>query len=119
MPGKILLVDDDINNLTALAGFLRTQGYQIAEACDGSEAVELLNKDDFDLILSDVMMPRMDGLQLLEHTRSISSHPPVLFMSAPGSIDRIEAIKRGATDLVNKPFDPYVLLSKLKLLVER
>jgi DNA-binding response OmpR family regulator len=119
MPEKILLVDDDINNLTVLAGFLRTEGYQIAEACDGTEAAELLKKDDFDLVLSDVIMPRMDGLQLLEYTRSISSELPVLFMSAPGSINRIQAIERGATDLVSKPFDPYQLLSKLKVLLER
>jgi DNA-binding response OmpR family regulator len=119
MPEKILLVDDDINKPTALAAFLRTEGYQVAAACDGSEAAQLLKKDDFDLVLSYVVMPGMDGLQLLDFTHSLSSPMPVLFMSAPGSgsINRTETIERGATDLVRKPFDPYQLLLKLKLLL--
>ena len=72
IPEKILLVDDDTNNLTALAGLLRAEGYKVAEACDGSEAAELLKKDEFDLVLSDVIMPGMDGfssLSLFVHFR--------------------------------------------------
>jgi CheY-like chemotaxis protein len=119
IPEKILLVDDDANNLAALAGFLRAKGYKVAEACDGNEAVKLLKKDEFDLVLSDVIMPSMDGLQLLAFIRSVSPQLPVLFMSAPGSINRSQAVEQGATHLISKPIDPEKLLSKLKLQLER
>ena len=79
----------------------------------------MLKKDEFDIVLSDVIMPGMDGLRLLEFIHSLSSQLPVLFMSAPGSINRSQALEQDATDLILKPFDPEELLSKLKLLLER
>ena len=93
MPEKILLVDDDSNNLAALGGFLRAEGYHVTEACDGGKAAELLKKDNFDLVLSDVIMPGMNGLQLAAFIQSLSMTVPILLMSASRSIKCAEAIE--------------------------
>lgn len=118
MQEKVLLIDDDLRTLKSLARFLRMQGYQVAEACDGGEAVELLKRDHFHLVLSDVLMPFVSGVQLLDHVRSFDATIPVLLMSGFAGIDRTQAIKRGATDLIEKPVDANELVSKLKLLLE-
>jgi DNA-binding response OmpR family regulator len=119
MSEKILLVDDDLNNLAVLARFLRTEGYEVAEASDGSEAVRLLEKNHFDLVVSDVIMPGVNGLQLLDCVRSVAPNTRVLFMSGFPSVDRTHMIDRQRTDLIMKPFDVRDLLSKVKLALER
>ena len=98
MHDKILLVDDDPRNLQNLGHFLRSEGYDINETCDGSEAVKMLENNAFDLVISDVVMPGVNGLQLLERIRSLAPKTPVLFMSGYGSIHRTHMIEHGATD---------------------
>jgi DNA-binding response OmpR family regulator len=111
---RILLVDDDPRNLHSLGHFLRSEGYDVNETCDGSEVAKMLENDAFDLVISDVIMPGVSGLQLLEYIRSIAPKTPVLFMSGFGSIHRTEMIERGAVDLITKPFDLNEVLSKVK-----
>jgi CheY-like chemotaxis protein len=72
MPAKILLVDDDVRSLQNLGHFLRSQGYDVNESCDGSEAATILEND---LVISDVIMPGVSGLQLLDRIRSIACPP--------------------------------------------
>jgi two-component system response regulator PilR (NtrC family) len=105
MAAKILLIDDDRVSLKNVSGFLREEGYVIEEASDGAQALKMLDKGRFDLVLSDVVMPKIDGLGVLEHLRSISPQTPLVFMTGDGTLTRSDALSRGATDCVSKPFD--------------
>ena len=116
---KILLVDDDVRILKSLARYLRGAGYQVKEASDGDEAARLFTEDRFDLVLSDVMMPGINGVELLERIRTVAPEIPVVLISGFADWDRSLAIKRGAADLIMKPFDPADLVSRLKYLLQR
>ena len=115
MHARILLVDDDLRSLQNLGHFLRSQGYDVNESCDGNEAATMLENEAFDLVISDVIMPGVSGLHLLDRIRSLAPKIPVLFMTGFGSIYRNQMVERGATDLITKPFDLNEVLSKVKL----
>jgi DNA-binding response OmpR family regulator len=115
MDARILLVDDDLRSLQNLGLFLRSQGYEVNESGDGSEAAKMLENEAFDLVISDVIMPGLSGLHLLDLIRSLTPKIPVLFMTGFGSIYRNQMIEQGATDLITKPFDLNEVLSKVKL----
>ena len=119
MNEKILLVDDNPRTRTDIALFLRAEGYKVSEAANGNEALQALEKADYDLVLSDVLMPKLDGFGLLESMRSLVPELPVLLMSGVGGMDAKQAIKRGATDLIVKPFEFKELLSKIKMALDR
>jgi DNA-binding response OmpR family regulator len=112
MPQKLLLVDDDPNNLKNLAYFLRTQGYNVYAASNGSEAAQLLQANEFDLVLSDVIMPGVNGLELLERVRSLVPELPVLLMSG-APLDQNEILERGAADFIMKPLELDDLLARV------
>ena len=95
---KILVVDDDPLGLHNVAYFLRLEDYDVDEACDGNQAMFLLDQFKFDLVLSDVMMPGLSGLGLLDHIQSVHPDTPVLLMSGFSHIAVEEIIKRGAAD---------------------
>ena len=111
---KILVVDDDITTLKNVAFFLRSEGYQVDEAHDGNEASERLAKGGLHLVVSDVMMPGINGLRLLKQAQSLMPKVPVLLMSAFFNVDSHQAIKLGAADFIEKPFVLDDLLSKVK-----
>ena len=112
MSQKLLLVDDDAHNLKNLAYFLRTQGYKVYAASNGSEAAQLLQANEFDLVLSDVIMPGVNGLELLDRVRSLVPELPVLLMSG-APLDQNEILERGAADFIMKPLELNDLLAKL------
>ena len=111
---KILLVDDDSTTLRNLALFLRSEGYEVDEAHNGSEASERLAEDGVDLLVSDVMMPGINGLRLLERAQCVAPDVPVLLMSAFANIDPDQLKKLGAADLIEKPLLLDDLLDKVK-----
>jgi DNA-binding response OmpR family regulator len=118
MKEKILLVDDNPRTRKDIVLFLRAEGYEVNEAANGREAIQLLEEGNYDLVLSDVLMPKLDGFGLLKSMRSLFPQIPVLLISGVSGVDANEAIKLGATDLVLKPLELNQLLVKIKAALE-
>ena len=105
MPPRVLVVDDESVIREILSDFLMMEGYQVLTAGDGTEAVEVLARETVHMVVSDLKMPRMDGLELLGHIREHHPELVTLIMTGYGTVETaIEAMKRGAFDYVLKPF---------------
>jgi DNA-binding NtrC family response regulator len=114
--GRILVVDDDGNALRALATMLRAEGYVTETAPDGQKALHMLDTFEPDVVLTDLMMPILDGMGLVEQGRSKAPHASFVMMTASGSIElAVQAIKNGAENFLTKPLD----LDAVSALVER
>jgi len=112
--GKILVVDDKEQMRDVLRKFLAAEGYSVETAADGKEALKKFTENQFELILSDIKMPAMDGTELLEEIIKINPQAIVILMTAFGSIEAaVAAIKRGATDYVSKPFQMEDVLFRI------
>lgn len=114
--GTILVVDDEIVNRKLLSINLRTEGYTVENASNGRQALEMLHFQPFDVVLLDLMMPEMDGYQVLEEMKKDSDlrHIPVIVISALDKMDSvIRCIEMGATDYLHKPFDPVLLRARV------
>jgi adenylate cyclase len=120
--GSILVVDDtaDIRHLLAL--YLRMLGHVVTEACDGQQALELIQQQPFDLILLDLMMPRLNGFEVLARLKSDPTlrHLPVIVISAVGELgNAVKCIELGAEDFLPKPFDDLILTARVNSSLER
>ena len=119
-PFHIMVVDDEEAMRESLSGWLVKQGYRVQTAGSGPEALSCLAQDSYDLLLIDIKMPEMDGLELLRLVKS--EHPQVLviMITAYGSIESaIESMKRGADDYLLKPFDPEQLMILIEKMVQQ
>ena len=104
---NILVIDDEQNIRTALTRCLRAEGYEVTVAVNGEDGLEKLNKEDFHLILLDMKLPGMDGIEVLRRIREYHSFTPVIMITAYGTVESaVEAMKLGAVDYLNKPFPP-------------
>ncbi len=113
---KILVVDDEESHRIMLRAVLKEEGYEITEAADGAEAVRAVGQEPFDLILLDIRMTSMDGIEALTEIRKISPLVPVLVMTAYSSVKTaVEALKAGAFEYLTKPLD----IDELKILMEK
>ncbi|MBI5442845.1 MAG: sigma-54-dependent Fis family transcriptional regulator [Deltaproteobacteria bacterium] len=113
-PVRVLIVDDDAEMRLALELTLRKAGYACAAARDGQEAVEKLRCESYGLVVTDLRMPRVDGLELLERMTAVAPRTPALVITAHGTVDTaVESMKKGAVDFLQKPFGPDVLLAKV------
>ncbi len=114
----VLVVEDDVALCEALCDTLEIEGYRVVSACNGTEALLKLAKNTFKLVVSDVQMPVMDGLQLLDNMQNQYTNIPILLMTAYGSVPKaVEAIQAGASDYLIKPFDASALVDKVANLV--
>ncbi|WP_194973868.1 sigma-54-dependent transcriptional regulator [Aquiflexum lacus] len=108
---KILIIDDEKIIRSTLREILEYEKYQISEAQDGEQGLKMLKEEDFDLVLCDIKMPKMDGLEVLEKSSELEKQPQFIMISAHGSIETaVEATKKGAFDFVPKPPDLNRLL---------
>lgn len=120
--GKILVVDDNESNRNMLSRRLQRQGHTVQMAENGRRALEMLREQDFDLVLLDVMMPEMDGYQVLEHLHADDKLRglPVIMISALDQIDTtVKSIELGAEDYLAKPFNPTVLRARIGACLEK
>ncbi|MFZ5993397.1 MAG: sigma-54-dependent transcriptional regulator [Thermodesulfobacteriota bacterium] len=102
---SILIVDDEKNYLIVLKELLSEENYEVVTAENAPQALEIFKESDFDLVLTDMKMPNMDGIELLENIRSVNSEIPVIVMTAYATVEKaVKAMKKGAFDYVTKPF---------------
>jgi two-component system, OmpR family, response regulator len=120
MTTRVLVVDDDTRLYELLASYLDQNGVSPAHASSGRRALDLLEREAFDAVLLDVMMPEMDGLGVLSRVRARWPSLPVIMLTAKGDeTDRVVGLELGADDYLAKPFSPRELLARLKAVLRR
>ena len=103
---RILVVDDEINMQVVLRAMLKKEGYEVFTAPDGREALKVLADDDIDVVITDLKMPNLDGMGLLERVAADYPAVPVIMITAHGTVaTAVDALKKGAFDYVTKPFE--------------
>ena len=113
---KILIVEDEVGIVQFLKQGLEEEGYEISTALDGLLGFELFKKENFDLILLDWMLPKMNGLELCKTIRLRNKTIPIIFLTSKDTIqDTIEGLKSGANDYIKKPFSFDELLERIKI----
>ena len=119
MDETILLVDDDAALLEVTSIVLASEGYRVVTAEDGTEALRALDGEDLDLVILDVMLPRMSGFEVLKKMREQSDVPVVLLTAKSQSVDKVVGLELGADDYITKPFDTKELLARIKAVLRR
>lgn len=119
---KILIVDDELDALIALKRALEADNYIVVEASDGLNAIEKVKAENPDIVLLDLMMPEIDGIEVCKRLKSDPKyeHIPIIMLTAKGDItDKIEGIEIGADDYVTKPFNLNELKARIKMVLRR
>ncbi|MFL5866910.1 MAG: response regulator [Thermoleophilaceae bacterium] len=116
---RILLVDDEHSVQKLLAYPLRKEGYEVIPALDGREALNRLRDDDFDLVVLDVMLPRVDGFDVCRQIRARSTVPIIMLTAKAEEIDKVLGLELGADDYITKPFSVREFRSRVKAVLRR
>lgn len=115
----ILIVDDEVNIRKVVREYAEFSGYEVTEAENGMEAVNLCKSNDFDLIIMDVMMPRLDGYSACKEIRKIKSIPVIMLSARGEEYDKLFGFEIGVDDYVVKPFSPKELMARVKVVLKR
>ncbi|MFH1717576.1 MAG: response regulator, partial [Planctomycetota bacterium] len=117
---KILIIEDEESILMALTDDLGLEGYEIETATDGLKGLEMAKEKGHDLIILDIMLPKMDGFDLCRQLRQAGVGTPILMLTAKSQeIDKVLGLELGADDYVTKPFSPRELLARVKAILRR
>ena len=120
MSNKILFVEDEEDLTLIVADTLRGQGYEVVTAVDGEDGLEKFKTEAADIVVADVMMPKMDGFTMAKEIRKLSPTVPLLFLTAKSTIDDVEqGFEIGANDYLKKPFELRELIVRIKALLRR
>lgn len=119
MASKVLVVDDEKNIVQLARLYLGNEGFEVESAHDGEEGLKKARSTRPDLIILDIMMPKMDGLDVCKELRK-TSNVPIIFLTARGDdVDRVVGLELGADDYVTKPFNPRELVARVKAVLRR
>jgi two-component system, NtrC family, nitrogen regulation response regulator NtrX len=117
---KILVIDDEKSIRNTLKEILEYEGHEVQDAADGLEGLKKIESEKFDIVLCDIKMPKMDGLELLDKIMELQSETPVIMISGHGTIETaVDAIKKGAYDFISKPLDLNRMLITLRNALDR
>ena len=116
---KILVCDDDKDIVEAIDIYLTQEGYEVLKAYDGDEAIKVLKKNEVDLLIMDVMMPRLDGIRATLKIRENMSLPIIILSAKSEDADKILGLNIGADDYMTKPFNPLELVARVKSQLRR
>ena len=116
---KILVVDDEIKIREIIKEYAEFEGYEVAQAEDGMQAVEMVKNQDFDIIIMDVMMPKLDGYSACKEIRKIKQIPVIMLSARGEEYDRIHGFETGVDDYVVKPFSPKELMMRVSAILKR
>jgi two-component system, OmpR family, response regulator MprA len=116
---KILIIEDDVNIARLIELELGYEGYQVAVAHEGNQGLDLFKKDQPDLVLLDVMLPGLDGVEVCKRLRTISKVPVIMLTAKDGVGDRVAGLDSGADDYLTKPFATEELLARIRAVMRR
>jgi DNA-binding response OmpR family regulator len=117
---RVMVVDDDVTVREVVVTYLRASGYDVGEAADGETALTALRDERADLVVLDLMLPGIDGLEVCRRLRAKGDEVPVIMLTALGSeTDRVVGLERGADDYVTKPFSPRELVLRVESVLRR
>lgn len=119
MAYKIALVDDDQNILTSVSMALEEEGFQVFTYTDGAAGLEGVMKEQVSLVVLDIKMPRMDGMETLRRIREKSNVPVIFLTSKEDEVDELCGLRMGADDYIKKPFSQHLLIARIKTLLRR
>ena len=116
---RILIVDDESDIRNVVKEYAEFEGYEVAEAEDGMQAIEAVKNNDFDIIVMDVMMPKLDGYSACKEIKKIKNIPVIMLSARGEEYDKLFGFEIGVDDYVVKPFSPKELMARIKVVMKR